>query len=80
MRCAGQSTKCPAPLPNVTATLENRKTIRVLAIGSSSTYGVGASSGSKNYPAQLTDILEKALKGINVEIIKIRQMEVGRQI
>jgi lysophospholipase L1-like esterase len=59
----------PAPLPNVTATLESRKTIRVLAIGSSSTYGVGASSGSKNYPAQLTDILEKALKGINVEII-----------
>jgi acyl-CoA thioesterase-1 len=63
------SIAAPAPLPNVTATLEQRKTIRVLAIGSSSTYGVGASSGSKNYPAQLTDILEKALKGINVEII-----------
>jgi lysophospholipase L1-like esterase len=63
------SIAAPAPLPNVTATLETRKTIRVLAIGSSSTFGVGASSGSKNYPAQLTDILEKALKGINVEII-----------
>lgn len=59
----------PAPLPNVTATLEARKTIRVLAIGSSSTYGVGASSGSRNYPAQLTDILRKALKGVEVEII-----------
>jgi lysophospholipase L1-like esterase len=63
------SIAAPAPLPNVTATLETRKTIRVLAIGSSSTFGVGASSGSKNYPAQLTDILEKALKGINVEIV-----------
>jgi lysophospholipase L1-like esterase len=63
------SIAAPAPLPNVTATLETRKTVRVLAIGSSSTFGVGASSGSKNYPAQLTDILEKALKGINVEII-----------
>jgi lysophospholipase L1-like esterase len=63
------SIAAPAPLPNVTATLETRKTVRVLAIGSSSTYGVGASSGSKNYPAQLTDILERALKGINVEII-----------
>ena len=59
----------PAPLANVAAKLETSKTIRVLAIGSSSTYGIGASSGTKNYPAQLTDILEKALKGINVEII-----------
>ncbi|GAC1333085.1 MAG: hypothetical protein NVSMB26_13690 [Beijerinckiaceae bacterium] len=59
----------PAPLPNVTATLETRKTIRVLAIGSSSTYGIGASSGTKNYPAQLGSILEKALKGVDVEIV-----------
>jgi acyl-CoA thioesterase I len=63
------SIAAPAPLPNVAAALESRKTIRVLAIGSSSTYGIGASSGTKNYPAQLTDILERALKGINVEII-----------
>ena len=59
----------PAPLPNLTATLATRKTLRILAIGSSSTYGIGASSRTRSYPAQLTDILEKALKGVDVEII-----------
>ena len=59
----------PAPLPNFAAALAARKKARVLAIGSSSTYGVGASSRSRNYPSQLHEILGKALNGVDVEII-----------
>ena len=59
----------PVPLPNLTAVLTERKAIRVLAIGSSSTYGIGASARSRSYPAQLSDILRKALRGVDVEII-----------
>ncbi len=59
----------PAPLPNVAAALAQRRIIRILAIGSSSTYGIGATSRSRNYPAQLTAILERTLKGVDVEIV-----------
>ncbi|MCB1539429.1 MAG: SGNH/GDSL hydrolase family protein [Rhodoblastus sp.] len=59
----------PAPLPNFAAVLAAKKKARVLAIGSSSTYGVGASSRSRNYPSQLHEILGKALNGVDVEII-----------
>ncbi len=59
----------PAPLPNLAATLAGHKKIRILAIGSSSTYGIGASSRSRNYPAQLHEILAKALNGVDVEIV-----------
>jgi lysophospholipase L1-like esterase len=59
----------PAPLPNLATTLAGRKKLRILAIGSSSTYGIGASSRSRNYPAQLHDILEKALGGVDVDIV-----------
>lgn len=55
-----------APLPHVAAALEARKTIRVLAIGSSSTAGIGASSPARNYPAQLEEILESTFKGLDV--------------
>ena len=59
----------PAPLPHLQADLQARRTIRVLAIGSSSTVGLGASSPSQNYPSQLEQILEKTFKGIDVVII-----------
>ncbi len=59
----------PAPLPNVAALLASRKKLRILAIGSSSTSGIGASSRSRNYPAQLHDILGKALNGVEVDIV-----------
>lgn len=59
----------PASLPNVTAALQKRRTVRILAIGSSSTSGIGATSDGKTYPSQLESILEQALKGADVEII-----------
>ena len=52
-----------APLPHLTKLLEKGGKLRILAIGSSSTYGIGATSRRKTYPAQLRGILEGSLKG-----------------
>jgi len=59
----------PAPLPHLISRLQQKRTIHILAIGSSSTYGVGASSKLETYPSRLGPILAKALKGVDVEII-----------
>jgi len=59
----------PAPLPHVAVALKSERTVRVMAIGSSSTVGVGASSPAKTYPAQLEAILEKTFKNLDVVVI-----------
>ncbi|PWB95305.1 SGNH/GDSL hydrolase family protein [Methylosinus sporium] len=58
----------PASLPHFAKALRERKSARILAIGSSSTSGVGASSDAKSYPAQLEAILEGAMKGADVVV------------
>ncbi|HTO78912.1 MAG TPA: SGNH/GDSL hydrolase family protein [Methylocystis sp.] len=69
--CAAPNADIAAPttLPVLAAALKGRKSARLLAIGSSSTVGVGASSNGKAYPAQLEAILEHALQGTDLEII-----------
>ena len=52
-----------APLPHLAERLGHGEPLRILAIGSSSTWGIGASSRRKTYPAQLRGILEASLKG-----------------
>jgi acyl-CoA thioesterase I len=59
----------PEPLPHLAAALESKRVVRVLAIGSSSTVGIGASAPSNGYPAQLEQILEKIFKGVQIEIV-----------
>ena len=59
----------PAPLPTLIKRLENQQPLRILAIGSSSTWGVGATSNRKNYPSQLEIMLERVLKGVPIEMI-----------
>lgn len=58
-----------APLPRTVEKLKARGELRVLAIGSSSTAGIGASSPKKNYPTQLETILERVFKGLDVVTI-----------
>lgn len=58
-----------APLPRLAKRLRKNKKPVVLAVGSSSTWGVGASRRRKTYPAQLENILEKAWTGTNVVVI-----------
>lgn len=59
----------PAPLPRLAERLESRKPVKILAIGSSSTYGIGSSTRRKTYPAQLEAILRPALKGALAVIV-----------
>ena len=49
--------------------LASTKKLRILAIGSSSTWGVGASSMKRNYPSRLEAILSQVWKGVDIEII-----------
>lgn len=59
----------PAPLPATIQRLEGSKPLRILAIGSSSTWGVGATSRRKNYPSQLEAMLERVLKTVPIEVV-----------
>jgi len=55
-----------SPLPNVTAALQQqRKTIKILAIGASA----GRRGRSGGYTAQIEQILENAVKGIDVVMV-----------
>ena len=58
----------PAQLPNVAKVLAEHGTLHILAIGSAASAGLGSAAGVKSYPVQISDILESALKGVNVEI------------
>lgn len=70
-QCAVPSAEiaAPAPLPATVARLEASQPLRILAIGSSSTWGVGATSRRKNYPSQLENLLGKILKGVDVDVV-----------
>ncbi|WP_374307481.1 SGNH/GDSL hydrolase family protein [Methylocella sp.] len=60
----------PTALPTFAAALQRRdRKVTILAIGSSSTSGTGASNASRSYPSQLEKILEQALKGEDVVIV-----------
>lgn len=58
-----------APLRTVRRAIREKRPIRVLAIGSSSTVGVGASSPIASYPVRLENDLEGLLKGLDVDVI-----------
>jgi lysophospholipase L1-like esterase len=57
-----------SPLPNVAAALQQRKQIRILAIGSSSSIGRRSSRGGGN-GEQIRNILQQAIKGLDVVTI-----------
>ena len=65
--------KAPGPLrfelPRLDHALRATHTAKVLAIGSSSTVGVGASAPSFTYTARLEADLESALKGTDFDVI-----------
>ena len=66
--------KCPifdgrAPLRTVRKAIRGKRAVRVLAIGSSSTVGVGASSPIASYPVRLENDLEGMLKGFDVQVV-----------
>jgi len=58
-----------APLPIARKAMMERKQLRIVALGSSSTSGYGASNPAYAYPAQLRIGLEKAFPGVEVDVI-----------
>jgi acyl-CoA thioesterase I len=58
-------------LGRVTNDVTSRRQLRVIAVGSSSTYGIGASSRSKTYPAQLEALLRERLPNIDVNVLNL---------
>jgi lysophospholipase L1-like esterase len=58
-------------LPHFSRAIENRRRLRIVAIGSSSTEGVGASTPAANYPSQLQALLKLAMPGENFEVINL---------
>jgi acyl-CoA thioesterase-1 len=65
----GATSAVDAPLPHLATLLRESREVRVLAIGSSSTAGIGASSPRASYPVRLASELETAFRGLEVEIV-----------
>ncbi len=57
------------PLHSMRRALRERRPVKVLAIGSSSTVGVGASSPAATYPVRLEVTLEGFLPGLDVRVM-----------
>jgi acyl-CoA thioesterase I len=57
------------PLKALSRAVRSSKNVKVLAIGSSSTVGVGASSPAATYVANLETTLEGSVKGMNVDVV-----------
>lgn len=65
------------PLTNLVQAFKTNKLIRIVALGSSSTAGSGASSPSASYPAMLDDELERRFPGWD---FKVTNLGVGGQL
>lgn len=57
------------PLPGVMAELAAGEPLTIVALGSSSTEGAGASSAAASYPARLEALLRRALPGVPVRVV-----------
>lgn len=68
-RVPGSKLYTLAPLRAVKRALKEHRTVKVLAIGSSSTVGVGASSPMASYPIRLEGELERLFPGTEVEVV-----------
>jgi acyl-CoA thioesterase I len=55
-------------LPHVSARLADRQALRIVALGSSSTEGVGATSPSKSYPARLNAVLRERYPDVDINV------------
>ena len=67
-RVPGSKLYTLGPLRAVKRALKESRAIQVLAIGSSSTVGIGATSPAAAYPVRLEGELEKLFPGIEIEV------------
>jgi acyl-CoA thioesterase I len=62
-------TRFKARLPNTARAIRRRQPLTIVAIGSSSTKGVGATDDANTYPAQLADSLRQRWPDLTVRVI-----------
>src|SRR5262252_5312737 len=55
--------------PRTAARIEQGKPLTIVAVGSSSTYGVGASSSAATYPARLEALLKERFPGASIKVL-----------
>lgn len=65
-RVPGSKLYTLAQLKAVRAALDEKRPLKVLALGPSGTGGVGSGSGSATYPSRLEEELQKRLSGVDV--------------
>ncbi|MBM3487830.1 MAG: SGNH/GDSL hydrolase family protein [Alphaproteobacteria bacterium] len=72
----------PVPLPRFAAALARGGPVRIVAIGSSSTYGAGASSPAQAYPARLEAALRTHYPGVATTVLNrgVNGHEAGEMI
>ncbi|MFO1159889.1 MAG: SGNH/GDSL hydrolase family protein [Reyranellaceae bacterium] len=68
-RAKPQLLELGAPLNIARKAVATRKQLRIIALGSSTTAGYGVSNPSFAYPAQLKMGLDKALPGVDVDVV-----------
>jgi acyl-CoA thioesterase-1 len=56
-------------LPHTSVALSQKHDLRIVAVGSSSTEGIGASGPARTYPAQLDAILEQRFPGTRIDVV-----------
>jgi lysophospholipase L1-like esterase len=71
LRCSAppEITRFRVKLPNTAGTVRSRKPLAIVAIGSSSTAGVGASDPAHTYPARLVEELRHRWPQLEVTVI-----------
>jgi lysophospholipase L1-like esterase len=67
--CPATLTALGGALPHALAEVREHHTLRIVALGSSSTYGTGASGEAATYPARLAVELGQMLPGVRIDVV-----------
>lgn len=67
--CPARLTALGGTLPHALAEVRDRQALKIVALGSSSTYGTGASSEAATYPSRLAAELGPMLPGVRIEVV-----------
>src|ERR671935_1418436 len=57
------------PLPRIARRLAAGKPLKIVALGSSSTFGAGASTSAASYPSRLAEELARLVPGSDIKVI-----------
>src|SRR5262245_20884238 len=66
---SAQLARFDLPLPRLGRLVASAAPIKIVALGSSSTYGAGASSSAASYPSRLADELARLLPGHEISVL-----------